>query len=141
MKQTGMVGVARVLRVHLPVVRQHFNEAADDLDFAAAKDPVEPSQNLWSNEVFDGRRLVGERAEHEAVERCHTQLSWTVIRALRTPSQDRCGTAQPFTLKSGGIPPLPFTPRWTRRGTAKSRTGTDFRRPGLELPHSRLALL
>src|SRR6202011_5190309 len=79
MQQTGMVGVARVLRIHLPVVRQHFNEAADDFDSAAAKDPVEPSQNLWSNEVFDGRRLVGERAEHEAVERCHTQLSRTVV--------------------------------------------------------------
>src|ERR1700730_2010343 len=74
-----MVGVARVLRVHLPVVRQHFNEAADDFEFAAAKDAVEPSQNFWSNEVFDGRRLVGERAEHEAVERCHTQLSRTMI--------------------------------------------------------------
>src|SRR4029077_11674362 len=32
-----------------------------------------------SNEVLDGRRLVGERAEYEAVERCHTQLSRTVI--------------------------------------------------------------
>src|SRR5437870_4100854 len=80
MQQTGMVGVARVLRVHLPVVRQHFNKAADDLDLATAKDPVEPRQHLWSNEVLDGRRCVAECAEHEAVERCHTQLSRTVIR-------------------------------------------------------------
>src|ERR1700682_470410 len=79
MQQTGMVGVARVLRIHLPVVRQHFNKAADDLDFATAKDPVEPRQHLWSNKVLDGRRFVGERAEYEAVERCHTQLSRTVI--------------------------------------------------------------
>src|SRR5580700_8126034 len=77
MKQTGMVGVARVLRVHLPVVRQHFNEAADDFDSAAAKDPVEPSQNLWSNEVFDGRRLVGERAEHEAVDEVRPVIEFT----------------------------------------------------------------
>ena len=42
--------------------------------------PVETGfQNLWSNEVFDGRRLVGERTEHEPVERRHTQLSRTVI--------------------------------------------------------------
>ena len=79
MQQAGMVGVARVLRIELPVVRQHFNEAAHDLYFATAKDPVEPRQHLRSDEVLDGRGLVGEGAEYEAVERCHTQLSRTVI--------------------------------------------------------------
>ena len=67
------------IQYHLAVALQRAGRAADDFDFAAAKDPVEPSQNLWSNEVFDGRRLVGKRAEHEAVERCHTQRSRTVI--------------------------------------------------------------
>ena len=40
MQQTGMIGVADVLGVHLPVVRQHFGEAANNLDLPVSDDPL-----------------------------------------------------------------------------------------------------
>ena len=49
MQQTGMIGIAGVLRVHLPVVRQHLDKAPDDLDLPAAEHTLEACQYIGAD--------------------------------------------------------------------------------------------
>src|SRR5262249_54454769 len=72
-------GITRVLRVQLPVVWQHLDKAPNDLDLPATEHTIEASQHLGADEVLDRRRVVGKRAEHEAVHHGDTQLTRAVI--------------------------------------------------------------
>src|SRR5437868_14191200 len=74
-----MIGIARVLRVEFPVVRQHLDKAPDDFDLPATEHTIEARQHIAADEVLYRRRVVGERAEHETVRSCDTQLTRAVI--------------------------------------------------------------
>jgi hypothetical protein len=70
-QQAGVVGVARVLRVHFPVARENFDEPTNDFYVPATEYSVEPRQHFRADKVLDSGRLIGEGAEYEAVERRH----------------------------------------------------------------------
>jgi len=74
-----VIGISRVFRVELPVVRQHLDKTADDLDLAAAEHTIETCQDVGADEVLDRRRVVGERAEHEAAQGGDAQLTRAVL--------------------------------------------------------------
>ena len=111
-QQAGVVGVAHVLEIELPVVRQRLGEAADDLQLAVAQHAADAAGDVRAEPGFDVGRVGRQRAEHQAAE--------VVTRSLRGPC---C-----VMSKSAGMPPLPLTP-W--RNATEQQVAAQVVAPGV----------
>ena len=78
-QQAGVIGVAHVLEVELPIVRQRLGEAADDLQPAVAEHATHAADDLGAEPGFKFRSVRGQRAEHHAAERGDAQLARAVF--------------------------------------------------------------
>ncbi len=77
-EQARVVGVLHVLHVELPVVGQRLGEAAQH-PHRLAEHAADAPPHLRAQVLLDGRRLRGERGEHEAVEGGGPQLAGAVV--------------------------------------------------------------
>jgi hypothetical protein len=84
MQQAGVIRIAHVLGVHLPVVGQHLGEAADDLDAAAVEDAGHLRRHIGADEGFDVGRVVVEGAEHQPEQRGDAQLARAIVGQAET---------------------------------------------------------
>lgn len=73
-----MVGIANILGVQFPIVRQGFGEAADHLQLAACRDGKEAG-DVRADIVFEGRCFARKRSENQAVTRGHAQFARSVL--------------------------------------------------------------
>ena len=77
-QQAGVVAVAHIFNIQLPIVRQQLRETSNDL-YWAMEHTLYSCADVFTQVFLDREHFIAEAAEHQSRKTGDTQFPWAVI--------------------------------------------------------------